>query len=294
VPFAPIQRLVSKLTGLVESKLWLQVLLGLVLGCAIGVVLGPTVGLVEPHLARGITSWLALPGDLFIRLVQMIMIPLVVASIVQGIAGGGERDRLASLGLRVALYFVGTTVVAIVLGLAAALLLRPGRDSPLAALKAAPVAAPSNAPSAVDVPGLISGLLPSNPLASVLAGEMLSIVIFSVIVAAALVSMPRERAEPVLGLLFSVQEICMTVTRWAMRLAPLAVLGLMARTTAASGLAAITSLGLYVLTVLAALAVVAILYLIVVATATSLRWAVSCARRATSCFWRFRWRARRP
>src|SRR5690606_29680976 len=124
-------------------------------------------------------------------------------------------------------------------------------------------------PSSADVPALITGLLPTNPLASMLAGEMLSIVTFSVIVAAALVSMPRERAEPVLNVLFSVQEICMTVTRWAMRLAPYAVFGLMARTIAKSGLSSILSLGLYVLTVLVALAVVMACYLVLVAISSS-------------------------
>lgn len=273
MPLAPIHRLYSKLTGLVENRLWVRVLLGLVLGIATGVLLGPSAQLMPTEMARAVTSWLALPGDLFIRLVQMIMIPLVVASVIQGIAGDGDgdgdRDRLARLGGSVALYFVGTTVVAVVVGISAALVIRPGRGS---SLSVAPEQVPAAPPetSAADVPSLISGLLPANPLASVLAGEMLSIVIFAVIVGAALVSMTRERAEPVLSLLFSVQEICMTVTRWAMRLAPFAVFGLMARTTATAGLAAITALGLYVLTVLVALAVLLTLYAVLVAGGTSI------------------------
>src|SRR5690606_3559675 len=185
MPLAPIHRLYAKLTGLVESRLWARVLLGLVLGVATGVALGPATGWVTPELGRTLTSWLALPGDLFIRLVQMIMIPLVVASVIQGIAGDGDgdgdRDRLARLGGSVALYFVGTTVVAVVVGISAALVIRPGRGS---SLSVAPEQVPAAPPetSAADVPSLISGLLPANPLASVLAGEMLSIVIFAVIV----------------------------------------------------------------------------------------------------------------
>ena len=265
----PLHRLYSKLTGLVETKLWARVLLGLGLGVGVGVLLGPTTGIVPLQVAGNIASWLALPGDLFIRLVQMIMIPLVVASIVQGIAGGGEREQVARLGARVTLYFVGTTVVATLIGFAAALAVRPGRGSPLSVSMAGPVPQVVDSPP-VDVPSMISGLLPSNPLASALAGEMLSIVIFAVIVAAALISMPRERAEPVLTLLFSVQEICMTVTKWAMRLAPFAVFGLMARTTATSGLEAITSLGFYVLTVLTALAGILVIYAIIIAAFTSI------------------------
>ncbi|MFO7179306.1 MAG: dicarboxylate/amino acid:cation symporter [Pseudomonadota bacterium] len=268
MPLAPIHRLYAKLTGLVESRLWARVLLGLFLGIGVGVVLGPAAGWVSPEVGRTLTSWLALPGDLFIRLVQMIMIPLVVASIIQGIAGDGDRERVARLGGRLLAYFLGTTLVAVAIGIGAGELIRPGRGGmPLAAAGPPPQAA--SIPSSADVPALITGLLPTNPLASMLAGEMLSIVTFSVIVAAALVSMPRERAEPVLNVLFSVQEICMTVTRWAMRLAPYAVFGLMARTIAKSGLSSILSLGLYVLTVLVALAVVMACYLVLVAISSS-------------------------
>lgn len=270
MPAVPIQRLYSKLTDLVESKLWARVLLGLALGIAVGVFLGPTNEIVPVDTARTIANWLALPGDLFIRLVQMIMIPLVVASVIQGIAGGGDSNRLARMGAPVALYFVGTTLVAIVVGIAAGMVVGPGRGSSLARAPTSAPAAPS-APEEVNVPALISELLPSNPLASALAGEMLSIVIFAIIIGAALVSMARDRAEPVLSLMFSVQEICMTVTKWAMRIAPIAVFGLMARTTATSGLSAITALGLYVLTVLSALAVVLILYVLVLAIFTPLR-----------------------
>jgi len=270
--FAPFNRLYLQLAGLVEGRLWARVLLGLALGVGTGALLGPSTGLVSAEVARTLTSWLALPGDLFIRLVQMIMIPLVVASIIQGIAGDGdgERDRLARLGPLVGIYFVATTVVAILVGLVAALTIRPGRGGSLAATAVA--VAPSASPrhDAADIPALISGLLPTNPLASVLSGEMLSIVIFAIIVGAALTSMSRERAEPVLSLLFSVQEICMTVTKWAMRLAPFAVFGLMARTTATSGLSVIASLGLYILTVLAALVAIFVAYLLIIALFTSI------------------------
>lgn len=267
MPLAPIARLYAQLAGMVEGKLWLRVVIGMFLGMALGALLAPAAGLIAAPLARVLTSWIALPGDLFIRLVQMIMIPLVVASIIQGIAGEGENDRLARMGTRVALYFVGTTLVAIAIGVGAALLVVPGRGGALVNALERP-STPEVPPEAVDLPSRISGLLPTNPLASMLAGEMLSIVIFAVIVGAALASMARDRSEPVLGLVFSIQEICMTVTRWAMRIAPLAVFGLMTRTTASSGLSVLAGLGLYVLTVLAALVVVLLLYTAVVAFVT--------------------------
>jgi Na+/H+-dicarboxylate symporter len=203
--------------------------------------------------------------------VQMIMIPLVMSSIIQGIVGEGGRARLAELGPRVGAYFVGTTLVAIVVGLTAALIVRPGRGQALlaqghAAAAAATTAAPRQVAS--DLPSVISALLPTNPLASMLAGEMLSIVIVAMIIGVALVTMDRDRADPLLAWFFSIQEICMTVTRWAMRLAPLAVFGLVARTVAQSGFALLAGLGLYVATVLGALLIIVALYALLIALAT--------------------------
>jgi Na+/H+-dicarboxylate symporter len=266
----PIHRLYAELAGLVEKRLWAKVLAGLLGGVLLGALLAPSAGLVAAEHSRVIASWLALPGDLFIRLVQMIMIPLVVASIVQGIAGGGERKRVASMGMRVGLYFLGTTVVAITCGLSVALLLKPGAGAMLGEPSLAAGAPSKLGDAPPDLPSLITGLLPTNPLASMLSGEMLSIVIFAIILGAALVSMPKERAEPMLTLLFSVQEICMTITKWAMRLAPFAVFGLMVRTTTSSGLGFLAGLGLYVLTVLLALLVILLLYTLLIAFASPL------------------------
>lgn len=267
-PLFPINRLYAQLVTLVEGRLWARVLVGLVLGICVGTLLGPAVGVVPAEHVGTATGWLALPGDLFLRLVQMIMIPLVVASIIQGIAGEGKRDGLARLGAQVGVYFLVTTLVAVVLGLVAALLIRPGSHGLLSAtVPPAPVTSATDL-RALDLPSLISGLLPTNPLASMLAGEMLSVVIFAAIMGAALVAMEREHADPMLRLLFSVQEICMTVTRWAMALAPFAVFGLMTRTVAASGLSVIMGLGMYVLTVVLVLVVVLALYVAVIALAT--------------------------
>lgn len=251
--------LYAQVASLVENRLWARVLAGLAAGLLVGALLGPNLGWVEPSLAKPLTAWLALPGDLFLRLVQMIMIPLVLASIVQGLAGETGRDSVATLGARVGVYFVLTTLLAIGLGTAAALLLRPGRGQALASTWDSPTQ-PLGRQESLDLPSVITGLLPSNPLASMLSGEMLSIVVFAIIVGAALGSMPRERAEPLLSWFASMQEICMTITRWAMKLAPLAVFGLIARAMTSSGAALITGLGLYVLTVLGTLLVLLALY----------------------------------
>lgn len=76
------------LRSLIERKLWLRVLIGMLLGIITGAILSPELGWLSNQTSHSITQWLALPGNLFIRLVQMIMIPLVLSSIILGISGG--------------------------------------------------------------------------------------------------------------------------------------------------------------------------------------------------------------
>lgn len=260
----PLNRLARGLLDLVESRLWVQVLIGLILGATVGALLGQPTNLFSPRVGSAVTNWIALPGDLFIRLVQMIMIPLVLASIIQGIAGGaGKSQNLVRLSVRVGAYFLATTVFAIVVAIGITTWARPGRGVSLTPPQPLP-SAESPPATLGDLPSILTGLVPTNPLASMLAGEMLSLVIFAMIVGAALVAVPREKAEPLLELVGAVQEVCMTVTKWAMRLAPLAVFGLMARTIASSGLGVLSGLGFYVLTVLASLLVLFVVNAVIV------------------------------
>lgn len=99
-------------------------------------------------------------------------------------------------------------------------------------------------PSVVELPQTLIGLLPGNPLDAMVEGQMLQVVIFSIIVGIALVSMEPKNSRPMLDLLDSLQQICMTVVRWAMRLAPLAVFGLMAQLTATIGFTAMLGMAL--------------------------------------------------
>ena len=81
-----LKSLVHNLQKYIEQKLWLEVIVGLILGIATGLIISPGVGLLEPRISKALANWLALPGTLFMKLVQMIMIPLIGASIIKGIA----------------------------------------------------------------------------------------------------------------------------------------------------------------------------------------------------------------
>ena len=253
------------LAGLVEKRLWLKVLIGMALGLITGVLLGPSTGLVAPGTGITIGNWLALPGRLFLAAIQMIVIPLVVASVIRGLAASENLEQLKKLGVRVSLFFTVTTALAASIGLWIGNLLDPG--STMAGRGPAGTTPAQDAdtlatPGMEALPDALLGLLPGNPLEAMVQGEMLQIVIFSIIFGIALVSMLPAQAKPMLDLLGSLQEVCMTVVRWAMRLAPIAVFGLMAQLTTTIGIGALLGMAYYVLTVVIGLLLMLCVYLL--------------------------------
>ena len=92
-----LKYLTNYLTSMVKGRLWLKVMVGMVLGITVGIILGPSVGWVEPKLAITISDWLAFPGKLFLALIQMIVIPLVFASIIRGLAASEDLEQLRKI-----------------------------------------------------------------------------------------------------------------------------------------------------------------------------------------------------
>tara|TARA_R110000744_G_scaffold220928_2_gene339936 strand:- start:1064 stop:2428 length:1365 start_codon:yes stop_codon:yes gene_type:complete len=257
------------LRKLVENRLWLKVIIALFLGVGVGLLLSPQNGWITKSTAEVLGNWLALPGMLFLKLVQMIMIPLIVASIITGIASN-DKENLKRLGGGVLLYFVSTTIISVTIGTVLALIFRPGKYLHKQAEVDHANALADTAESSElsfglnDIPNAITNLLPENPLASMVSGEMLSIVIFTIIIGVAVLSLTDDFLKPVKLLLGAIQEICMTVVKWAMLLVPIAVFGLMAQLTSSVGLNSLTGLGFYVLVVLIGLLILVGIYLVLI------------------------------
>ncbi|MBW4934043.1 dicarboxylate/amino acid:cation symporter [Marinobacter sp. F4206] len=260
-----LRQLSSYLSGLVQGRLWLKVLVGMFLGLVVGTLLGPSVGLVEPATGSLIGNWLAFPGQLFLATIQMIVIPLVIASVVRGLAASENLEQLRKLGLRVTGFFVITTAIAAAIGLWVGNLINPGSMMQGLATQAPATndVASADMPGVDELPQTLIGLLPGNPLDAMVEGQMLQVVIFSIIVGIALVSMEPQKSRPMLDLLDSLQQICMTVVGWAMRLAPFAVFGLMAQLTTTIGFNAMLGMASYVATVLIGLLLMLAVYMLI-------------------------------
>lgn len=261
----------DKLVRLVEGRLWLQVLVAMMAGLLVGVLIGPGLGWVDPELGAVMGNWLAFPGRLFLATIQMIVIPLVFASIVVGLGGSGDPGQLKLLGTWTVGFFVVSTAIAAALGIMLALLIEPGHylslpqsfaEAPVQTVDATVGAASGNMSMALDLPQRIVGLLPANPLNAMVEGQMVQIVIFALIFGVALLSLAADKARPLHDLLIALQEVCMSVVKWAMLLAPYAVFGLMAQLTSQTGWQTLIGLGVYVLTVIAGLLVLLSFYLV--------------------------------
>ena len=117
----------DKLLELIAERLWLKILIGLAGGLTLGLLLGPSADLVDRGTARTVVEWLAVPGDLFLSIIQMVVVPLVFSSIVVGVAGKGSGDDARRLMPALVGYFLLTTTVAIAVGMMATTLVEPGR-----------------------------------------------------------------------------------------------------------------------------------------------------------------------
>ena len=267
IEFRPLNALSIHLDRLIKGRLWLKVIIGLSLGTALGIVLNPSSGLVAEEVSLSLANWLDLPGQIFMRLVQMIMIPLIFTSIIMGIVSN-TSENLKTFGLRLLLYFVFTTAVAIILGVLVTLVFKPGKfifeHGGLPNSSESPIVPNGSANIIDNIPNAISNLIPNNPLETILTGEMLGVVIFTIIIGVAITQLRKETARPIIRFSEAIQKICMIVVSWAMLLVPYAVFGLMAALLSRTGLEVFMGLGYYFVVVMIGLFLLMIFYLLIV------------------------------
>lgn len=251
------------------KKLWFQVLLGMFLGVGVGLLLSPSAfALVPKDLAFGLAPWVALVGNIFLALIKMIVIPLVMSSIILGITSADDTQTLKTLGLKIAPYFVFTTVVAVTIGIFITYLIQPGNfvsSEIIDQISTTQVLVKETSVlKDISIPDMIVDLIPVNSTKESLDGNILAFVILSIFVGVALMSMKEEDAKPLKDLAKSLQAFSLTVVKWAMKLAPYAVFGLLCNITIKIGFDAISSMSMYVFTVILGLFILLCFYLIIV------------------------------
>ena len=234
------------------SLAW-QILIGLVLGIAIGAVLNHF----SAEKAWWISNVLQPAGDIFIRLIKMIVIPIVISSLIVGIAGVGDAKKLGRIGVKTIVYFEVVTTIAIVVGLLLANLFHPGAGIDMSTLGTVDISKYQATAAEVQHEHAfietILNLIPSNIFAAVARGEMLPIIFFSVLFGLGLSSLKPDLREPLVTMFQGVSESMFKVTHMIMKYAPIGVFALIAVTVANFGFASLLPLAKLVILVYVAI-----------------------------------------
>ena len=176
-------------------------------------------------------------GDMFLRMVKMIIAPLIFATLVVGIAGHGDVKNLGKIGLKTIVYFEIATTVALILGLVMANILKPGvgfninvSDASLALVEKMKVA-----PQALSMVDMLVDSIPTSVVDSMAQGNLLQIVVFAIFFALAICGV-GQKARPVLDFLQSTCEIMFKFTEYVMKFAPIGVFGAISATIGQNGI----------------------------------------------------------
>ena len=251
------------------KNLWLQVVLSLIIGLAVGLILGDDAGIgLDDDTLDTLTSYLKIPANIFLSIIQMIIVPLIFASIVVAITNLGAKDKLKTLGLGVGVYFVITTTIAILVAVFLASVISPGSILDLTALQESHDLSDDDLQikdgfSLDDIPSVIPNIIPSNPIFSYLEGQMFSILVMAFIVGLSMAVLPKESIKPVLDLLESIQKITLYILMFSMKIVPFAVFGLIVGMVATVGIGTMVGLGVYMGTVVLGLGVMLLVYMLI-------------------------------
>ncbi|CNB60568.1 glutamate/aspartate:proton symporter GltP [Yersinia intermedia] len=249
-----------------------QILIALVLGILVGAVLHNQIESREWLVSNVLSP----AGDIFIRLIKMIVVPIVISTLIVGIAGVGDAKKLGRIGLKTIIYFEVITTVAIIVGITLANVFQPGHGIDMSALTVVDISQYEKTTEQVQsgshsLVSTILSLIPPNVFASMAKGDMLPIIFFSVLFGLGLSSLPKETKEPLLNVFKAVSESMFKVTHMIMRYAPIGVFGLISVTVANFGFASLIPLAKLVILVYAAILFFALVVLGTVARLCKLR-----------------------
>jgi len=184
-------------------------------------------------------------GDAFIKMIKMIIVPLVLATLITGIAGAGDFKKMGKLGGKTLIWFTFASTIALVLGLVMANIIKPG--SGLALMQVAPPPGANKTLTLMSNTDLLLSIIPSNIFESLGTANMLQIVFFSCFFGVATASL-GQRGKPLLDFMTALMEAMFAVTNYVMKLTPVAVFALVGWTVGKYGLDLIIPLGKLIVT----------------------------------------------
>lgn len=240
----------------------------------IGLALGIICGLIFYQNKGAITVMQSL-GTIFIRLIQMIVMPIVVSCLTVGIANIGDIRKLGRIGGKTLIYFEVLTTIALILGIVMANITHPGSFIDIHKLHATDISQyMSTAKSAEHSSGfwpLILSIIPTNIFKSMSDDDMMPVILFSVLFGLGIAAV-GEKAKILIDVLNAVSEVMFKVTNWVMKFAPIGVFGLIGMTIAEMGISALLPLGLFIVIAYATMLIFIIVVLGITAHIFHLRY----------------------
>ena len=239
-------------------KLHMQILIALGLGIKrnwhnfFGIFLGVAVGLfLHGHEYPLVSTVLTFIGQVFIRLIQMVVIPLVVSAIIIGITSIGDNKQLSKFGTKMIAYYGIITVAAVVIGATLALIFQPGLGAAHyitenAASEVQTSVATAMAQQQGNILNIFLGFIPNNPMHSFASGDMVPIIVFVLMFAVALAKV-GDVNRPIVSFFESVFAATMKITDWIMYFAAPGVFALTASAVSSFGIDIFNSISKYLL-----------------------------------------------
>jgi Na+/H+-dicarboxylate symporter len=220
----------------------------------IAMIAGVALGAAFPNVGKA--DWMAALANVFLRLIKSIIAPLIFGTLVYGIAGTGSVKTMGRIGIKAIVYFEVLTTIALVLGLGAVNLIRPGEGMTLEA-SAAETGLSKTGPS---FSGTLEHTFPASVIDAMAKGDVLQIVVFSFLFGAACAAI-GSKAAPVVTICKSLSEVMFRYTKYVMYLAPIGVGAAMAGTIGSKGLGVLLGLGKLILTLYGTLLVFIVIVL---------------------------------
>ncbi len=214
-----------------DRKLTFYILVGMVLGVIVGQIMHVTMD--AAVVKEQVAPWLKLLSDIFLNLIKMLVAPLVLSTIVVGIAHMGDSAALGRIGFRALAWFITASLISIGLGLLMVNIFQPGVGAPIP--DAAAAAAAVGEVKELKATEFILSIFPKNAFEALATNNILQILVFSIFAGVAL-SAIGKRGEALVKGSDALAEMMLQVTGYVMRYAPIAVFGALANVVAASGL----------------------------------------------------------
>lgn len=211
-------------------KLWLKILISLALGVVTGLMVH------EGALPAEVADFCKIVGNIFLSMISMLIVPLIFSSMTTGITSIHDPQKLGRVGLRALLLYFFTTMFAIFLGITFAELFRPGVGVEMTSTTASVTVS-----ATPDIGTIIQSVIPSNPIAAMVNGNILQIIVFSIFLGVA-INFSGAKGRPLLQVLESTADVMYRMTSVVMEFSPIGVFAFMTAITASFGVDALVSL----------------------------------------------------